>query len=156
MRERGSVAALRQTIGELADSPGPARVADLATRAVVSAPTEDRALYAGLRALDVPGGICGQALARGDAAAGTLRGRPQRRPRRPRHRRTEAHVPLAFAVGVTAEEFGRMHHLPKAQVAAVVDGLRGRGLVNAAGGFTDAGRGSALTPTWIVLILLAL
>jgi hypothetical protein len=59
-------------------------------------------------------------------------------------------------VGVTAEEFGRMHHLPKAQVAAVVDGLRGRGLVNAAGGFTDAGRGSALTPTWIVLILLAL
>ncbi len=49
-----------------------------------------------------------------------------------------------------------MHHLPKAQVAAVVDGLRGRGLVNAAGGFTDAGRGSALTPTWIVLILLAL
>jgi hypothetical protein len=55
VRERGSVAALRQTIGELADSPGPARVADLATRAVVSAPTEDRALYAGLRALDVPG-----------------------------------------------------------------------------------------------------
>jgi hypothetical protein len=39
-----------------------------------------------------------------------------------------------------AEEFGRTHHLPKAQLAAVVDGLRGRGLVDAAGGFTDAGR----------------
>ena len=39
-----------------------------------------------------------------------------------------------------AEEFGRIHHLPKAQLAAVVDGLRGRGLVDAAGGFTDAGR----------------
>jgi len=38
-----------------------------------------------------------------------------------------------------AEEFGRLH-LPKAQLAAVVDGLRGRGLVDAAGGFTDAGR----------------
>ncbi len=39
-----------------------------------------------------------------------------------------------------AEEFGRIRHLPKAQLAAVVDGLRGRGLVDAAGGFTDAGR----------------
>jgi hypothetical protein len=38
-----------------------------------------------------------------------------------------------------AEEFGRVHHLPKEQQAAVVDGLRDRGLVNAAGGFTDAG-----------------
>ena len=39
-----------------------------------------------------------------------------------------------------AEEFGRVHHLPKAQLAAVVDGLRDRGLMDAAGGFTDAGR----------------
>jgi hypothetical protein len=38
------------------------------------------------------------------------------------------------------EEFGRIHHLPKQQLAAVVDGLRDRGLVDAAGGFTDAGR----------------
>ncbi|WP_373319788.1 helix-turn-helix domain-containing protein [Rugosimonospora africana] len=34
----------------------------------------------------------------------------------------------------------RIHHLPKARSAAVVDGLRGRGLADAAGGFTDAGR----------------
>jgi hypothetical protein len=39
-----------------------------------------------------------------------------------------------------AEEFGRIHHLPKARLAAVIDGLRGRGLVDAAGAFTDAGR----------------
>ncbi|GAB3891394.1 hypothetical protein GCM10029964_064490 [Kibdelosporangium lantanae] len=39
-----------------------------------------------------------------------------------------------------AEKFGRIHHLPKAQLAAVVDGLRDRGLVNAEGGFTNAGR----------------
>ena len=54
VRERGSAAALRLRIGELADSAGLVRVADLATRAAVSAPTEGRALYAGLRALDVP------------------------------------------------------------------------------------------------------
>jgi hypothetical protein len=39
-----------------------------------------------------------------------------------------------------AEEFGRIHHLPKPQLAAVVDGLRRRGLVDADGWFTDAGR----------------
>jgi len=54
VRERGSATALRQMIGELAGSPSLVRVADLATRAAVSARTEGRALYAGLRALDVP------------------------------------------------------------------------------------------------------
>jgi hypothetical protein len=39
-----------------------------------------------------------------------------------------------------AAQFGRTHHLPKAQLAAVLDGLRGRGIVDAAGGFTEAGR----------------
>ena len=47
---------------------------------------------------------------------------------------------LALSLGMKAEEFGRIHHLPTAQLAAVIDGLRGRGLVDAAGGFTDAGR----------------
>jgi len=140
VRERGSAAALRQMIGELADSPGLARVAELATRAAVSAPTEGRALYAGLRALAVPA----EPVARLWHAATLLR----------EHRGdghnaalvvngiggTEAHVLLALSLGMRAEEFGRVHHLPRAQLAAVVDGLRGRGLVDAAGGFTDAGR----------------
>lgn len=39
-----------------------------------------------------------------------------------------------------AEEFGRIHHLPGPKLAAVIDGLRRRGLVDDAGGFTDAGR----------------
>jgi hypothetical protein len=39
-----------------------------------------------------------------------------------------------------ADEFGRFNHLPKAQLAAVVDGLCGYGLVDAADGCTDAGR----------------
>lgn len=140
VRERGSAAALRQMVGELPDSSGLVRVADLATRAAVSAPTEGRVLYAGLRALDVPE----EPVARLWHAATLLR----------EHRGdghnaalvahgiggTEAHVLLALSVGMRPEEFGRIHHLPKAQLAAVVDGLRGRGLVDAAGGFTDAGR----------------
>ncbi|MBW8807010.1 MAG: MarR family transcriptional regulator [Catenulisporales bacterium] len=140
VRERGSAAALRQMIGPLADSPGLVRAADLATRAGVSAPTEGRALYAGLRALTLPE----EPVARLWHAATLLR----------EHRGdghnaallahsiggTEAHVLMALSLGMRAEEFGRIHHLPKAQLAAVVDGLRRRGLVDAAGGFTDAGR----------------
>ena len=140
VRERGSAAALRQMIGERADSPALVRAADLATRAAVSAPTEGRALYAGLRALDVPE----EPVARLWHAATLLR----------EHRGdghnaalvahgiggTEAHVLLALSLGMRAEEFDRIHHLPGAQLAAVIDGLRGRGLLDAAGGLTDAGR----------------
>jgi hypothetical protein len=89
VRERGSTSALRQRIGELADSPGLLRVAALVTH-----------------------GIGG----------------------------TEAHVLLALSLEMRPEKFGRIHHLPKPQLAAVVDGLRDRGLLDAAGGFTDAGR----------------
>ncbi|MEU4249315.1 MarR family transcriptional regulator [Amycolatopsis sp. NPDC026612] len=140
VRERGSAAALRQFIGELADSPALVRAADLATRAAVSAPIEGRALYAGLRALAVPE----EPVARLWHAATLLR----------EHRGdghnavlvahgiggTEAHVLVALSLGMRAAEFGRIHHLPEARLAAVVDGLRGRGLVDADGGFTDAGR----------------
>ncbi|MFC3499925.1 MarR family winged helix-turn-helix transcriptional regulator [Micromonospora krabiensis] len=140
VRERGSAAALRQRIGQLADSPALVRAASLATRAGVSAPTEGRALYAGLRALEVPE----EPVARLWHAATLLR----------EHRGdghnaalvahgiggTEAHVLLALSLGMRAEEFGRTHHLPKAQLAGVIDGLRRRGLVDATGGFTGAGR----------------
>jgi hypothetical protein len=140
VRERGSTAALRQALGDLAASPGLVRAADLATRAAVSAPTEGRALYAGLRALDVPE----DPVARLWHASTLLR----------EHRGdghnavllangiggTEAHVLLALSLGMPAEEFGRIHHLPKARLDAVIGGLRDRGLVDAAGGFTDAGR----------------
>jgi DNA-binding MarR family transcriptional regulator len=140
VRERASAAELRRRIGELADSPDLARIAELATRAAVSAPTEGRPLYAGLRALAVPQ----EPVARLWHAATLLR----------EHRGdghnavlvahgvggAEAHVLMALSLGLRAEEFGRINHLPQAQLAAVVDGLRDRGLVNADGGFTDAGR----------------
>ncbi|MBU2665183.1 MarR family transcriptional regulator [Actinoplanes bogorensis] len=137
VRERGSAAALRERIG---DPPGLARLADLATRAALSAPTVGRPLYAGLRALAVPA----DSVARLWHAATLLREH-----RGDSHNAllvahgiggTEAHVLLALTMGETAEEFGRTHHLPPAQLAAVVDGLRARGLVDAAGRFTDSGR----------------
>ena len=139
VRERSSAAALRQKIGQLADSPGLVRVADLAARAAVSAPTEGRALYAGLRALQMPA----EPAARLWHAATLLR----------EHRGdghnsalvanhiggTEAHVLLAVSLGMKAEEFDRTQHLPQAQLGAVIDRLRSRGLLDVAGSLTDSG-----------------
>jgi hypothetical protein len=51
---------------------------------------------------------------------------------------TEAHVLTALSFGMRAEEFSRTHHLPPAQLAAAVDHLRGRGLLDADGEFTDS------------------
>jgi hypothetical protein len=39
-----------------------------------------------------------------------------------------------------AERFGRIHHLPAAQLAAVIDGMRDRGLIGEDGWLSDAGR----------------
>ena len=54
---------------------------------------------------------------------------------------TEAHVLAALDMGIyPAESFGRIHHLPKARLAEVMDGLRDRGLVDDRGRFTGVGR----------------
>lgn len=140
VRERASVAVLRERIGRLADSESLVRVADLATRAAVSAPTEGRVLYAALRALDVPE----EPLARLWHASTLLREH-----RGDGHNAAliahgiggiQAHVLMALFLGGSATEFGRIHHLPKPKLAAVIDQLRGRGLVDACGRFTQAGR----------------
>jgi hypothetical protein len=139
-REQGSVAALRRILGDLADAPGLARAADLATRAATSAPTEGRILYAGLRALPLPE----EPVARLWHAATLLR----------EHRGdghnaalvaagiggTEAHVLHALSVDIPAEKFGRVHHLPADRLTGVVDGMRARGLIDASGWLSDAGR----------------
>jgi hypothetical protein len=141
-RERGSVAALRRILDDLADAPALARAAELATTAATGAPTEGRALFAGLRALPIPE----EPVARLWHAATMLR----------EHRGeghiaalvaegiggTEAHVLHALAQGIPAEKFGRVHHLPGVQLAAVVDGMRARGLIEASGWLSDAGRES--------------
>lgn len=41
----------------------------------------------------------------------------------------EAHVLYAVDIGLPAEKFGRIHHLPAAQIAAAIDGMRDRGLI---------------------------
>jgi hypothetical protein len=140
-RERGCVAALRRILGDLVGTPELARAAELLARASTSAPTNGRVMYAGLRSLPMPE----QPLTRLWHAANMLR----------EHRGdghivalvseriggTEAHVLSALDLGIhPAESFGRIHHLPRARLAEVMDGLRVRGLVDAEGRFTAEGR----------------
>jgi len=139
-RQEGSVASLRQILGELADTPAVARAADLATRAATGAPMEGRILYAALRSLPVPH----EPVARLWHAATLLR----------EHRGDghvaalvtagiggqEAHVLHAATMGQQPHEFGRLHALTPDQLAAVVEGMRARGLIDADGTHTEAGR----------------
>ncbi|MGH3509162.1 MAG: SCO6745 family protein [Nocardioidaceae bacterium] len=140
-RERGCVAALRRILRELVETPGLARAAELLAKGATSAPTEGRVMYAALRALPMPE----EPVARLWHAANMLR----------EHRGdghiaalvseriggTEAHVLSALDMGIyPAESFGRIHHLPGARLAQVMDGLRDRGLLDDSGRFTDAGR----------------
>jgi hypothetical protein len=141
-RERGSTASLRRILGdELAGSPGLTRAADLTTKAATSAPTAGRVMYAGMRTLPVPGDPVARLWHsatmlrehRGDGHVAALVGA--------RIGGTEAHVLSALDMGIhPPESFGRIHHLPKKRLAEVMDGLRERGLVDAGGCFTDAGR----------------
>ena len=140
-RLRGCAAALRRILGDLVETPGFSRAAELLANASISAPTEGRVMYAGLRTLPMPE----EPVARLWHAANMLR----------EHRGdghvaalvseriggTEAHVLSALASGIyPAESFGRIHHLPKARLAEVMDGLRDRGLLDASGRLTEAGR----------------
>ena len=139
-RERGSVAALRRILGPVAESPALTRAAELATKAATSAPPEGRILYAALRALPVPE----EPVARLWHAATLLR----------EHRGdghivalvaegiggTEAHVLHALSQDMPAEKFGRIHHLPAQQLAAVIDGMRERGLIGDSGWLSADGR----------------
>jgi hypothetical protein len=139
-REQGCVAALHRILGDLADGPAVARAAELLLRAATSAPTEGRPVYAALLSVPVPE----EPLARLWHAAELLR----------EHRGdghnvalmaegvggTESHVLRALFDGGSAEQDGRVWHLPAAQIAGVVDGMRARGLVDADGRLTAAGR----------------
>jgi hypothetical protein len=140
-RAQGCVAALRRILGDLAGTPGLARAAALLAQASVSAPTEGRVMYAGLRALPMPTDPVTRLWHaanmlrehRGDGHIAALVGE--------RIGGTEAHVLSALDMGIyPAESFGRIHHLPQARLAEVMDGLRDRGLLDDAGRFTDAGR----------------
>lgn len=138
-RRAGCANALRRILGDRVDSPAFARTTDLLTKAATSAPVEGRPMYAALRALPVPA----DTVIRLFHAASLLR----------EHRGDghiaalmsegigglEAHVLLALDMDLPAEKFGRIQHLPAAQIAAVLDGMRTRGLIGDDGWLSDAG-----------------
>jgi hypothetical protein len=109
-------------------------------KAATSAPSEGRPMYAALRAIPIPEDV----VARLFHAASLLR----------EHRGDghiaalmvegvgglEAHVLLALDMNLPAEKFGRIHHLPAAQLAAVIDGMAGRGLIGEDGWLSERGR----------------
>ena len=139
-RQVGCVNALRRILADHVDSPAFARATDLLLKAATSAPIEGRPMYAALRAVPIPDDV----VARLFHAASLLR----------EHRgdghiaalmvegvgRVEAHVLYALGMGMPAERFGRIHHLPQAQLAAVIDGMRERDLIGADGWLSKAGR----------------
>ena len=141
-RERGSAASVRRILGaELAGSTGLLRAADLTTKAATSAPMEGRMMYAGMRTLPVPSDPVARLWHsatmlrehRGDGHIAALVGE--------RIGGTAAHVLTALDMGIhPPESFGRIHHLPKRRLAAVMADLRDRGLIDTEGRFTDAGR----------------
>ena len=52
----------------------------------------------------------------------------------------EAHVLYALDMGTPAEKLGRIHHLPPAQIAAVIAGMRDRNLIGDDGWLSETGR----------------
>ena len=142
-RLKGSVAALRRHLDAAGvDETVLGRAADLAERAAFAAPLEGRALFAANLALPVPSG----ALARLWHAATLLR----------EHRGDghvvaltaagiggrEAHVLHALATGTPAEVYRTARNIEDTEWNDLLDGLRGRGLVDAGGGLTARGQAS--------------
>ena len=139
-RQQGCVNALRRILRERVDSPAFARATELLIKAATSASYEGRPMYAALRAMPIPDDVaarCFHAAAllrehRGDGHVAALMSEGIGR--------SEAHALLALAMDMPAEKFGRLHHLPAAQIAAVLDGMRSRGLIGADGWLSEQGR----------------
>jgi hypothetical protein len=139
-RQLGCSNALRRVLGDRVESPDFARLTELLLKAATSAPVEGRPMYAALRAVPTPSEL----VTRLFHAASLLR----------EHRGDghivalmsegigglEAHALYALGMDMPAEKFGRIHHLPAAQIAAVLDGMRSRDLIGADGWLTDHGR----------------
>ncbi len=139
-RRVGCVNALRRILGDHVGSPAFARAAELLLKAATSAPWEGRPMYAALRALPVPDEVVARMFHaasllrehRGDGHIAALMSE--------RVGGLEGHVLFALHAGMPAEKFGRVHHLPAAQLAAVIDGMRDRGLIGDDGWLSTRGR----------------
>jgi hypothetical protein len=139
-RQMGCVKALRRILADHVDSPAFGRTTELLLKAATSAPYEGRPMYAALLAIPVPD----DPVARLFHAAALLR----------EHRGDghiaalmiegvgglEAHVLYALDLGLEAESFGRIHHLPAPQLATLVGGVRDRGLIDEDGRLSEQGR----------------
>ena len=139
-RQTGCANALRRILGDRVETPAFARVAELLTKAATSAPFEGRPMYAALRTVPIPNDV----VVRLFHAASLLR----------EHRGDghiaalvaegvgglDAHVLFALDMELPAEKFGRIHHLPAAQLSDLVDGMRVRGLVGDDGWLSEQGR----------------
>jgi hypothetical protein len=139
-RQRGCAKALRRILGEHVDAPAFARATELLRRAATSAPIEGRPMYAALRAVPIPDEV----VTRCFHAASLLR----------EHRGDghiaalmidgvgglEAHVLHALDMNVPAAKFGRIHHLPRAQLAEVIEGMRDRDLIDDDGWLSETGQ----------------
>ena len=139
-RQMGCAKALRRILGDRVDSPAFSRTTDLLTKAATSAAIAGRPMYAALRSIPIPDDV----VTRLFHAASLLR----------EHRGDghiaalmvegvgglEAHALLALDMEMPAEQFGRIHHLPPALLAAVTDGMRDRGLIGDDGWLSDQGR----------------
>jgi hypothetical protein len=138
-RQMGCASALRRILGDHVDARPFARAAELLLKAATSAPFEGRPMYAALRSIPVPEDV----VTRLFHAASLLR----------EHRGDghivalmsegvgglEAHVLLALDMGMPAQKFGRIHHLPGAQLGTVIDGMRDRGLIGDDGWLSELG-----------------
>src|SRR6266513_2440951 len=129
-----------RTLGDRVGTPAFARAAELLIKAAISAPSEGRPMYAALRAIPVPDDVVARLF-----HAGSL----LREHRGDGHIAAlmtegvgglEAHVLFALGMDMPAEKFGRIHHLPAAQLAAVIDGMRDRGLIGDDGWLSEPGR----------------
>src|SRR5215207_9625703 len=139
-RQAGCVKALRRILGDQVDAPAFARAAEVLLRAATSAPYEGRPMYAALRTMPIPEDVVGRLFHaasllrehRGDGHIAALMTE--------RVGGLEAHVLFALDVGMPAERFGRIQHLPAAQLAAVTDGMRDRDLIGDDGWLSQQGR----------------
>lgn len=139
-RQQGCVNALHRILGDLVHSPSFDRTVELLTAAALSAPLDGRPMYAALRAIPLPEEPATRLFHsasmlrehRGDGHIAALMSE--------RIGGLEAHVLLALDLGMPAERFGRIHHLPAAQLTSLVAGMQARGLVADGGGFTPEGR----------------
>jgi hypothetical protein len=139
-RQLGCANALRRILADHIERPTFARATELLTKAATSAPVDGRPMYAALLALPIPD----NAVVRLFHAGSLLR----------EHRGdghitalmsegiggVEAHVLYALAMDMPAEKFGRVHHLPAAQLGAVIDGMRARGIIGDDGWLSEHGR----------------